>query len=139
VFVTTGSALAMEDGRAYSIVRMNQDTLEIAESWKINADPQDDADWGTSPTLFTDAEGRELVGAGQKDGHYYAFVRRHLEDGPVWRAEIARSGACPLCADGTLSTAAFDGTRLYVGGGKPVDSDDDVSGSVAALDPATGE
>jgi polyvinyl alcohol dehydrogenase (cytochrome) len=137
VFVTTASALSMEDGRSYSIVRLDLDSMEIEESWKItDANQDDDADWGTSPTLFTDPEGRQLVGAGQKDGHYYAFLRRHLSAGPVWTTQLAKGGACPLCADGVLSTAAFDGKMLYVGAGRT--PEEDALGSVSALDPATG-
>lgn len=141
VFVTTGSAFDINDGRAFSIVRLSMDTMEVLESWKVNANAQEDADWGTSPTLFHDADGRQLVGAGQKDGHYYAFERRHIEDGPVWTTELAKGGACPLCGDGVLSTAAFDGRRLYVGAGRPPDAtnvDDSVVGSVSALDATTG-
>jgi outer membrane protein assembly factor BamB len=139
VFVATGSAFDLHDGHAFSIVRLSLETLFIEDSWKINppAD-EDDADWGSSPTLFTDAKGRQLVGAGQKDGGYYAFLRYNLAAGPVWRAPLAKGGACPLCADGTLSTAAFDGKHLYVGSGRPLNSNDAL-GSVVALDPGTGE
>lgn len=141
VFVTTGSAYELEDGDAYSIVRMDLDTLNIAETWKLdNPDAAaQDADWGTSPTLFTDSSGRQLVGAGQKDGHYYAFERRHLSDGPVWTALLATGGACPLCADGILSTAAFDGTHLYAGSGRPAANvGNGEIGAVYALNPDDG-
>jgi outer membrane protein assembly factor BamB len=38
-----------------------------------------------------------------------------------------------------LSTAAFDGTTLFVGGGRPPDSDDDsVLGAVTAVSPVDG-
>jgi len=46
----------------------------------------------------------------------------------------------PQDGDGTLSTAAFDGTRLYVGGGTPPDLDDPyVHGTVVGIDPASGK
>ena len=139
MFVTTASAYHYDDGLAYSIVRISLDGLAVEDSWKLS--PQDfalapDADWGSSPTLFTDVSGRRLVGAGQKNGYYYAFSRAALSDGPVWQTRIAYPGECPQCGDGSLSTAAFDGARLYVGAGKTPDYSK--MGSVNALDPATG-
>ena len=48
-------------------------------------------------------------------------------------------GACPQCSQGDSSTAAFDGTRLYTGGGAPSDgSGSSGGGTVEALDPTTG-
>jgi outer membrane protein assembly factor BamB len=142
IFVTTGSAHAWEDGDSFSIVRLNLDTFAIEDRWKLpnELDEYWDGDWGSSPTLFTDAAGRALVGAGQKDGGYYAFDRKNLVQGPVWVAPIAIRGDVPQNGEGTLSTAAFDGKRLYVGGGKPPDSEDDaVKGAVNALDASTGK
>ena len=135
IFVTTGSAHAWEDGDSFSIVRLNLDTFAIEDRWKLPNDSGDywDGDWGSSPTLFVDADGRRLVGAGQKDGGYYAFDRNNLASGPVWIAPIAIRGDVPQNGEGTLSTAAFDGKRLYVGGGMPRDNTDTaVFGAVSA-------
>jgi outer membrane protein assembly factor BamB len=140
IFVTTASGVALDDGYAYSIVRLALSDLSILDSWREDPKGVPDADWGSSPTLFTDPAGRKLVGAGEKDGYYYAFARGDLASGPVWRAAIARAGECPQCGAGVLSTAAFDGKRLYTGGGIPPDwTRPSIVGSVAALDPATGE
>jgi outer membrane protein assembly factor BamB len=140
IFVTTASGLDYWDDLGYSIVRLDFQTLAVEDSWKVTPDDSTwDADWGSSPTLFADQSGRQLVGAGHKDGHYYAFVRSDLRSGPVWAAEVALAGEVPQNGDGTLSTAAFDGTALYVGGGTPPDSSDSlVHGSVVAIDPASG-
>ncbi len=141
VFVTTASAYAYDDGLAYSIVRLSLDDLAIEDFWKIPIDDYNsvpDADWGSSPTLFRDAAGRFLVGAGQKDGNYYAFRRDDLAPGPVWKTPVAVGGECPQCGEGAISTAAFDGARLYVGGGRVQIGASKFPGSVSALDPATG-
>jgi polyvinyl alcohol dehydrogenase (cytochrome) len=138
VYVTTGSANDIEDGYSFSIVRMAMFDLRIIDSWKITTAKWPDSDWGTSPTLFTDAHGHELVGAGQKDGNYYAFSRDDIADGPLWIAPLTRAGNCPQCGDGIISTAAFDGRRLYVGGGQPI-GDTKNEGSITALDPASGQ
>jgi outer membrane protein assembly factor BamB len=142
IYVTTGSAHSFADGDAFSMLRLNLDTLEIEDRWKLPDDSGEywDADWGSSPTLFVDANGRELVGAGQKDGGYYAFDRNNLAAGPVWVAPIAIVGEVPQNGEGTLSTAAFDGKTLYAGGGVPRDNTDpNVLGAVSAIDPTTGK
>jgi polyvinyl alcohol dehydrogenase (cytochrome) len=142
VFVTTGSAHDFADGDSFSMLRMDLDTLVIEDRWKLpnSNDETWDADWGSSPTLFTDAAGRELVGAGQKDGGYYAFDRNDLESGPVWVASIAILGEVPQNGEGTLSTAAFDGKTLYVGGGSPPANDDpSILGAVSAVSPSDGK
>ncbi|TAK62433.1 MAG: hypothetical protein EPO22_07495 [Dehalococcoidia bacterium] len=52
---------------------------------------------------------------------------------------IAWPGPCPECnGDGSVSTAAFDGTRIYASGGRYTINGVDVPGTVNALDPATG-
>jgi outer membrane protein assembly factor BamB len=138
VFVTTGSAYHYDDGYAFSIVRLSLPNLTPRDSWRVRLDHLFDADWGSSPTLFRDSSGRDLVGASQKDGSYYAFLRGDLAGGPVWTARIARSGDCPQCGDGALSTAAFDGARLYAGGGALEGLPPGSLGSVVAIDPASG-
>jgi polyvinyl alcohol dehydrogenase (cytochrome) len=141
VFLTTGSSHSFADGDAFSMLRLNLDTLEIEDRWKLPYDPDAtwDADWGSSPTLFTDASGRELVGAGQKDGGYYVFERDNIASGPIWVAPVAILGEVPQDGQGTLSTAAFDGTTLYVGGGTPPGTTDiTVLGAVSAVSPDDG-
>ena len=141
VFVSTASAYAYDDGLAYSVVRLSADTLAIEDFWKITPEEYaatPDADWGSSPTLFSDAGGRLLFGAGHKNGFYYAFDRKNLSAGPVWKTSVATGGDCPTCGDGTISTAAYDGGRLYVGGGRGTSGGKSFAGSVSALDPSTG-
>jgi polyvinyl alcohol dehydrogenase (cytochrome) len=142
VFVTTGSADSFGYGDTFSMVRLDLDTMLIEDRWKLpdpGPDAMWDADWGSSPTLFADAAGRQLVGAGHKDGAYYAFDRNDLVAGPLWISPIAILGATPQAGEGTLSTAAFDGKTLYMGGGMPPGNEDpDVHGAVSALSPGDG-
>ena len=138
VFVTTGSAYDISFGNAFSMVRVSLEDFTVRDAWKIKTEDWQDSDWGTSPTLFYDVMGNPLVGAGQKDGSYYAFHRENLGQGPLWKTTIAVGGECPQCGTGILSTAAFDGDRLYVGSGQPL-GDESHLGAVTALDPTTGE
>jgi polyvinyl alcohol dehydrogenase (cytochrome) len=141
VFVTTGSSHSFADGDSFSIVRLDLDTMLIEDRWKLPATPGRtwDIDWGSSPVLFTDSAGRELVGAGQKDGGFYAFDRNDLAAGPIWTAPIAIGGEVPQIGQGTLSTPAFDGKRLFIGGGHPPEIvDDSLLGAVSAVSPDDG-
>ena len=141
IFITTASADHLEDGHAFSIVRLDLGTLAIEDEWRVDQPlaAEADYDWGSSPTLIMDATGRRLVGAGQKDGRYYAFDRDHLAQGPVWSTPICRDGSSPQSGEGSLSTAAFDGRLLFMGGGAPLDSPDpNLLGTLTALDPADG-
>lgn len=85
-----------------------------------------DADFGANPILFAGG-GRDLVGAGQKNGMFWALDR---ETGAVvWQRKLGPGS--PLTG-GVLNNGAFDGTRILVannGGGV---------GTLFALDPADG-
>jgi outer membrane protein assembly factor BamB len=136
LFVTTGNG---DDLYAESIVSVDVESLLPLDSWKLPAEQRvADSDWGTSPTLFTDSSGRELVAAANKNGLLYAFSRDRMRDGPVWRARVAVGGDCPNCGAGTVSTGTFDGKRVFFAGGRQKVRGRDWRGSVRALDPATG-
>ena len=96
-----------------------------------------DSDFGSTPTLFNGVIGGQsqpLVGVINKNGLFYAFERDALPSGPVWRARIATGGGNPTTGSGDIAPAAFNGTRLYVGG----DATSRCAGSVKALNPSTG-
>ena len=83
-----------------------------------------DYDFGASPQLFTDADGRLLVGDFQKSGIYHAADRDTMEG--AWSTIVGG----PFGMVGNIATASFDGTSLFVAGSVP--------GTMAALSPATG-
>src|SRR6185437_3436862 len=88
--------------------------LAINSYWQIPPSQRvNDADWGTSPLLFTDATGRQLVSAVNKNGYLYVFLRSNLSAGPVWEQQIAFGGSCPQCGDGGISSGAFANGVLY--------------------------
>jgi outer membrane protein assembly factor BamB len=136
LFVTTGNG---EDTYAESIVAVDIASFQALDSWKLSATERiADSDWGTSPTLLSDARGRRLVAAANKNGVLYAFRRDALHEGPVWRARIAVGGECPNCGKGTISTGNFDGRRLFYAGGQTKIGKRTYRGSVRALYPGTG-
>lgn len=103
----------------------------------------EDYDFGSGAMRFVaqvDGRPRELVGAGQKSGMFWAL---DPEDGRiVWNTQVGPGGN----VGGIEWGSAYDGQRIYVAvsnsGAKPytLPSGEQVtSGSWAALDPATGK
>jgi polyvinyl alcohol dehydrogenase (cytochrome) len=66
-----------------------------------------DLDFGASPNLFTDTDGRLLVGAGQKSGVYHAFDAATMA--PVWSTPVGP----PSPFGGVVGSTAFDGNAVY--------------------------
>lgn len=139
IYVTTGNRhAASEQKYAESILALDATTLAVKDQWQHPFNDDLDADWGTTPTLFSDAAGRPLVALGHKEGSVYALDRRNLAAGPVWQRPVAEGGSCPTCGQGTIASPAFAGGKLFVGGGTTTIAGQSVPGSVRALDPATG-
>jgi polyvinyl alcohol dehydrogenase (cytochrome) len=86
---------------------------------------QIDQDFGASPNLFTDASGRELVGAGQKSGVYHVFDARTLK--PVWQ----QITGVPSSVGGIVGSTAVDGQAIY--------GPDTIPGYVWSLSQAHGD
>jgi outer membrane protein assembly factor BamB len=139
IFVTTGTISNPAQTYAQAILAVDASTLTIKSSWQV---PQQetvlDSDWGTSPILFTDANGRPLVTAINKNGYVYTFNRANLSAGPIWRQHTAIGGECPTCGDGSVSNLAFGNGLLYAAGGNTTINGVGYAGTVRALDPATG-
>jgi polyvinyl alcohol dehydrogenase (cytochrome) len=66
-----------------------------------------DADFGASPNLIVTADGRRLVGEGDKTGTYWALDRETLD--PVWSAKVGSSTA----VGGVVGSTAYDGRSIY--------------------------
>ena len=81
-----------------------------------------DVDFAASPNLFTDADGRRLVGTSQKSGVFHAVDAAAMTG--VWTATIG-----PAQPFGGVS-GAYDGRALYTGAAPP--------GHMVSLEPADG-
>ena len=92
------------------------------------SDPTPDADWATSPTLFTDSLGRDLVSAANKNGILYAFLRDDVSAGPVWSRRLAAqppgqirppaASTRPAFSTASGSTTRADGPPSTATGGR---------------------
>ncbi|WP_019544143.1 PQQ-binding-like beta-propeller repeat protein [Streptomyces sulphureus] len=89
-----------------------------------------DWDFGSSANVFT-ADGRRLVGIGQKNGVYHAFDARTGEK--VWKRALVEDPGTRGGQSGIQWGTSWDGERLYVATwfASP--------GTLYALDPATGK
>lgn len=83
-----------------------------------------DLDFGASPNLFKDRQGKRLVGIGQKSGVYHAVDPVTMQ--PRWKQIMG----APSAVGGIVGTAAFDGTSLYV--------PHSIAGYIASLDRDAG-
>ncbi len=121
-----------------SVYEVSASNLTVMGSWTIPVAQQGpDADFGATPTLFNGVIGGQsvpLVGVVDKNGVFYTLKRGGLSSGPVWTTRIAIGGTDPTIGNGDIASAAFDGTKLYVGG----DATATCSGTVNAFNPGTG-
>ena len=157
VFVPVGGPAPGHAGPfSNALVELNAADLSVVASWTVPAFQQlSDGDFGSVPTLFRATIGgraRDMVGLGNKNGIFYAWDRANIAAGPVWERPVAIGGNGPQGGGGTLSPAVWDGTTLFVAGGRTVIGGSDPAqggvgsrpggtacpGSVRALDPATG-
>jgi polyvinyl alcohol dehydrogenase (cytochrome) len=105
-----------------AIVALDAITGKPRWSFQPHAPNRDDHDFGATPNLFTDDKGRELIGAGNKDGAYHAVDA--ATGRRAWSASVARPGDIDedFSIGGFIgSTAAWQG-RVFGGtaiGGPP--------------------
>jgi outer membrane protein assembly factor BamB len=122
-----------------AIVELNAADLSFVGAWQVPASQRgDDSDFLSTPTLFTSSGGTPMVGVANKNGVFYAFQRDALSNGPAWQTQIAVGGDCPLCNEGSISPAGWDGISLYVAGGRTTIGGTPCKGSVNALNPDNG-
>jgi outer membrane protein assembly factor BamB len=145
IFCTTGTLNDYTQTQSQAIVALNASTLTYEGSWQLPFEAAvSDSDWGTTPTLTTDAQGNQLVTAGNKNGTVYTWKRSDLELGhpdpnpPLWQHQIAIGGAGPTAGDGTIASAIFANGTLYHAGGHVVLNGRGSGGSIGAYDPGTG-
>jgi polyvinyl alcohol dehydrogenase (cytochrome) len=135
IYVTTGTQTDTSQPYAAAMVSLDATSLAVEGAWQVPpAEQVADNDWGNTPTLI----GGDLVAATNKNGINYTFQRSDITAGPVWQQRIATGGDCPTCGEGSVSSAAFDGSRLYTAGAQTTIDGTPYPGSVTAFDPATG-
>ena len=139
IYTSTGTETAPSEQWAQAVLAINANTLEVTNSWKLpETEAIFDSDFGTSTTLFTDANGDQLLGLINKNGWAYTFDRNDLSAGPIWQYQVAVPGDCPTCGDSSVSSETIGDGNLYVAGGQSEINGQGYPGTVSALNPATG-
>jgi PQQ-like domain len=144
VYVVTGNggSCSTYESNAVALVELTLPDLQFVARWQVPAAQNvADGDFGSTPTLFTATFGRRvrnLVGVVNKNGIYYAFDRANIAAGPLWEDRIAVGGDYPRGGTGAISPSAWDGSTLYLAGGITTIHGVNCSGSLRAVNPATG-
>jgi len=139
--LVVGPHIAQPQPYAQAVVKLDAADLHVMGHWQVPpAESVFDSDFGSTPTLFTGTvtpggAPRRLIGVANKNGIYYVFSRASLDSGPVARLRIATGGNPPTAGNGSISPSAFDGSRLYIGGGHISIDGQVVAGTVSAYDP----
>ncbi len=136
-YVGTGSCPSSPEGwgpYTEAAIALDLGTGEVEWSFQPHEPNNDDLDFAGTPPLFT-ADGRDLVGFGNKDAVYYALERATGE--VVWSTQVTEPGL--LREGGNYSSGGFIGPAAYsdgviVGGTGVGDCP-----CMHALDAATGE
>ncbi|HEX5734051.1 MAG TPA: PQQ-binding-like beta-propeller repeat protein [Blastocatellia bacterium] len=145
LYLTSGNQYTIPASKyPNSIIALDLSTGKLV--WSFQATPKDiwtfgcrndpdcsdlDVDFGTVPITFKGLNGKQLIGAGQKSGWFYALDPK---DGSlVWKTEVGPGGKL----GGIEFGGATDGERVYVGISAIPNIKD--PGSISALDGATGK
>jgi len=142
LYLSTGNpgTCSTTEKYGFAILELDPATLAVKSYWHVPISTALDYDFGASVTPFS-ANGVNYVGAINKNGTFYAFHENNLSIGPAWTRSLALSADCPQCGvnrGGNLSSAAFDGTHLYVAGGQTTLNGVNCPGTVNQLNPTTG-
>jgi outer membrane protein assembly factor BamB len=138
IYVSTATQNQPTEIFAQALASIDPTTMQIASVWTLPpAESIGDSDFGTTPTLYT-AGGVPMLASINKNGIDYGLNQDDLSAGPVWRQYIAVGGPCPTCDDGSVSSQAFGGGDLFAAGGRGAVNGVISTGTVRALNPATG-
>jgi outer membrane protein assembly factor BamB len=145
IYAATGNAGTCNspEFNAPAVLAIDTNSMSLLDVWQVPTwEDGFDEDFGATATLFSatiQGVPTPMVGIASKTGWYFAFDRRYISYGPVWQKRVANVGGdCTYCGEGSISSAAWDGTRLYVGGGKLTVNGHVCTGNLSALDPSTG-
>ena len=142
IYVATANPYLPQEsvpGYEESIIRLDGATLAVQSFWQVPIDQRArDTGFISSPTLFLATiagKQRQMVGACDKNGYFYALDRKNLAAGPVWADHISPSNSNP---DSCIGSASYDGTTLFVPGANTTINGVACNGSVRAVDPSNG-
>jgi len=143
LYFGTGNAGSCSSPETLSAAVVQADrSLNLLSSWQVPDNQQiKDGDFGATPTLFRAYMSgvlHQMVGLANKNGVYYAFDRSSLSSGPLWQRRMSYGGGCPECGRSDISSSAYDGHHLFVGGERGIVAGVLCAGNIKELRPSTG-
>ncbi len=144
LYFVTGNGGTCSTGEPYTpaIIKLRASDLSFISYWQVPPSQQEkDGDFGATTTLFKatiNGVAQNMVGVINKNGVFYAFRRNAISKGPLWSAHLASGGNCPQCGTADISSAAWDGARLYVATGDTTINGQACQGSLQSLNPDNG-
>jgi outer membrane protein assembly factor BamB len=128
LLVATGEDFEGYDGPLNrALVSLDALTLDVIQSNKQGSLNRDH-DWGSTPIIISDSQGRTLAAASHKDGIFRGYLIDSIDGGPLWAREVKSAVAMAPAYDPTFGPG---GTLFFVG-----HKDDGIQ--LYAVDPATG-
>lgn len=125
VLVATGNDFGGFNGPyTRALIALDPASLQILDSHR-EAAAGEDLDFGNTPIVFHDSQGRALVGANNKNGVFYAYDLAHVGAGAVWTRQTGIEIGVIPAYDPNLGAG---GTLFIVGD----------NGVIYGVDPATG-
>ncbi|MDQ3706348.1 MAG: PQQ-binding-like beta-propeller repeat protein [Chloroflexota bacterium] len=126
--VATGEDFEGHDGPLNrALVSLDALSLDVIQADKQGA-LNDDQDWGSTPVIFNDSQGRTLVAASHKDGAIRVYAIDDIKAGPIWARHENAAIAMTPAYDPTFG----QGGTLFFEGYK------DTGSHLYAVDPTTG-
>jgi outer membrane protein assembly factor BamB len=113
--LATGNDFGRFDGAlTRAIVALDPASLNVIDS-RQEGTPENDLDFGTSPVVFGDAQGRTLVASNNKNGTIYAYDLLRLSAGAIWQRQEGISVGLMPAFDAASRTLWFGGDngRLF--------------------------
>jgi len=144
LYIGTGNAgsCSTTEPLRVSFLALRASNLSLIGHWRTPASNLAfDEDFGTTPTLFSatiDGKVHKLVGLADKNGTFHAFDRNNVSAGPIWEDQVTVGGASPQKGTADISSAAWDGSTLYIAGGMTKVKGQKCQGSVRGVNPVNG-
>lgn len=133
IFVATGNGNC---NTGFALVELNATNLSLIHSWQVpSTERKGDDDFGSAPSLFQATINNvlhQMVGVMDKSGTYFTFDRANISAGPIWQKQVSGEVA------GNHSSSAWNNTTLFIGGGATIINGRTCTGSIQAVNPATG-
>ncbi len=140
VIVSTGSVdLKDVSPMEAAVVTLDWNTLAVKQYWQVPASQRiDDADFGSSPTLFPGPNGATYFGCMNKNSIYYVFDEANVNAGPVWEQQLG-PGGYKGGIEGSIAAGAYVNGILYIPTALATVNNTSYAGSIGAFDALTGQ